>query len=145
MHVRVVVSLTVSFSAVAACPACPPASQVAPAGAASRLPAPPQSPDTGGIGIGLRRTESTDIARLCRWACPAPCHPCDAGSYRVDLAPAPPKIKGGAIAPGHPPGASGMKRMTTLVNALGRRARPQALQTMRQGGSMANVTLLERP
>jgi len=53
-------------------------------------------------------------------------------------------VHGGAIALGHPLGASGTKLMTTLVNALGRRGKRYGLQTMCEGGGMANVTIVER-
>jgi acetyl-CoA acyltransferase len=50
-------------------------------------------------------------------------------------------INGGAIAIGHPLGASGARIMTTLVNALEQR---YGLQTMCEGGGMANATIIER-
>ncbi len=53
-------------------------------------------------------------------------------------------VNGGAIALGHPLGASGTKLMTTLVNALRQRGKRYGLQTMCEGGGMANVTLIER-
>lgn len=53
-------------------------------------------------------------------------------------------VNGGAIALGHPLGASGTKLMTTLVHALGRRGKRWGLQTMCEGGGMANVTIIER-
>ena len=53
-------------------------------------------------------------------------------------------INGGAIALGHPLGASGTKLMTTLVNALRLRNKRYGLQTMCEGGGMANVTIVER-
>jgi acetyl-CoA C-acetyltransferase len=46
-------------------------------------------------------------------------------------------VHGGAIALGHPLGASGTKLMTTLLHAL-------RLQTMCEGGGLANVTIVER-
>ncbi|MCL4746927.1 MAG: acetyl-CoA C-acetyltransferase [Burkholderiaceae bacterium] len=51
---------------------------------------------------------------------------------------------GGAIALGHPLGASGTKLMTTLVHALRRTGKRYGLQTMCEGGGMANVTIVER-
>ncbi|MBW8075124.1 MAG: acetyl-CoA C-acetyltransferase, partial [Metallibacterium scheffleri] len=51
---------------------------------------------------------------------------------------------GGAIALGHPLGASGARLMTTLVHALQRRGARYGLQTMCEGGGMANVTIVER-
>ena len=53
-------------------------------------------------------------------------------------------VNGGAIALGHPLGASGTKLMTTLVHALGKRGKRYGLQTMCEGGGMANVTIVER-
>ena len=53
-------------------------------------------------------------------------------------------VNGGAIALGHPLGSSGTKLMTTLVNALKQRGKRYGLQTMCEGGGMANVTIVER-
>ena len=53
-------------------------------------------------------------------------------------------VNGGAIALGHPLGASGTKLMTTLVHALKARGKKYGLQTMCEGGGMANVTIVER-
>jgi acetyl-CoA C-acetyltransferase len=53
-------------------------------------------------------------------------------------------VHGGAIALGHPLGASGTKLMTTLVHALHQRGKRYGLQTMCEGGGMANVTIVER-
>ncbi|WP_116807373.1 acetyl-CoA C-acetyltransferase [Steroidobacter cummioxidans] len=53
-------------------------------------------------------------------------------------------VHGGAIALGHPLGGSGAKLMTTLVHALHRRDKRYGLQTMCEGGGMANVTIVER-
>ena len=53
-------------------------------------------------------------------------------------------VNGGAIALGHPLGGSGTKLMTTLVNALKQRGKRYGLQTMCEGGGMANVTIVER-
>ncbi|WP_017761970.1 acetyl-CoA C-acetyltransferase [Pseudacidovorax intermedius] len=53
-------------------------------------------------------------------------------------------VNGGAIALGHPLGASGTKLMTTLVHALHDRGGRYGLQTMCEGGGMANVTIVER-
>jgi acetyl-CoA C-acetyltransferase len=52
-------------------------------------------------------------------------------------------VEGGAIALGHPVGASGARLMTTLVHAMRRRRTRFGLQTMCEGGGMANATLLE--
>jgi acetyl-CoA C-acetyltransferase len=53
-------------------------------------------------------------------------------------------VNGGAIALGHPLGASGAKLMTTLVHELARRSARYGLQTMCEGGGLANVTIVER-
>jgi acetyl-CoA acyltransferase len=51
---------------------------------------------------------------------------------------------GGAIALGHPLGCSGAKLMATLVNELERTGGRYGLQTMCEGGGMANATIIER-
>ncbi|GAS98452.1 acetyl-CoA acyltransferase [Mycolicibacterium canariasense] len=53
-------------------------------------------------------------------------------------------VNGGAIAIGHPLGASGARIMTTLVHALEQRGGRYGLQTMCEGGGMANATIIER-
>jgi acetyl-CoA C-acetyltransferase len=53
-------------------------------------------------------------------------------------------VRGGAIALGHPLGASGAKLMTTLLHALEDRGGRLGLQTMCEGGGQANVTIIER-
>ncbi len=52
-------------------------------------------------------------------------------------------VHGGAIALGHPLGASGTKLMTTLVHALKAKGGRYGLQTMCEGGGLANVTIIE--
>jgi acetyl-CoA acyltransferase len=52
-------------------------------------------------------------------------------------------VHGGAIALGHPLGASGTRLMTTLVGAMRRRGARYALQTMCEAGGLANATILE--
>jgi acetyl-CoA C-acetyltransferase len=52
-------------------------------------------------------------------------------------------VNGGAIALGHPLGASGTKLMTTLVHALRAKGKRYGLQTMCEGGGLANVTIVE--
>ncbi|MDP3548618.1 MAG: acetyl-CoA C-acetyltransferase [Phreatobacter sp.] len=52
-------------------------------------------------------------------------------------------VNGGAIALGHPLGASGTKLMSTLVHALRARGKRYGLQTMCEGGGIANVTIVE--
>jgi acetyl-CoA acetyltransferase family protein len=53
-------------------------------------------------------------------------------------------VNGGAIALGHPLGASGARLMTTLVHELERGGGRYGLQTMCEGGGMANATIIER-
>jgi len=53
-------------------------------------------------------------------------------------------VNGGAIALGHPLGCSGTKLMATLVNELERTGGRYGLQTMCEGGGMANATIIER-
>lgn len=52
-------------------------------------------------------------------------------------------VNGGAIALGHPLGASGTKLMSTLIHALRTRGLKYGLQTMCEGGGVANVTIVE--
>lgn len=61
----------------------------------------------------------------------------------LDADPAKLNVNGGAIALGHPLGASGARLMTTLVNALHARGGKYGLQTMCEGGGIANVTIVE--
>jgi acetyl-CoA acetyltransferase family protein len=53
-------------------------------------------------------------------------------------------VNGGAIALGHPLGCSGTRLLTTLVDELERRGARYGLQTMCEGGGMANATIIER-
>ena len=53
-------------------------------------------------------------------------------------------VNGGAIALGHPLGATGGRLMTTLLYELERRGARYGLQTMCEGGGQANVTIIER-
>jgi acetyl-CoA C-acetyltransferase len=53
-------------------------------------------------------------------------------------------VNGGAIALGHPLGASGTKLMATLVHTLHKRGKRYGLQTMCEAGGVANVTIVER-
>ena len=65
-----------------------------------------------------------------------------AREYEVD--PAKLNPLGGAIALGHPLGASGGRIMTTMLNHLERTGGRYGLQTMCEGGGMANATIIER-
>ncbi len=64
-------------------------------------------------------------------------HECDIPHDRVN-------VNGGAIALGHPLGATGARLMTTLLNELERTGGRYGLQTMCEGGGQANVTIVER-
>jgi acetyl-CoA C-acetyltransferase len=61
----------------------------------------------------------------------------------VGADPAKLNVNGGAIALGHPLGASGTKLMATLIHALRARGGRYGLQTMCEGGGIANVTIVE--
>jgi acetyl-CoA C-acetyltransferase len=58
--------------------------------------------------------------------------------------PAKVNVNGGAIALGHPLGATGVRLMTTLLHELERTGGRFGLQTMCEGGGQANVTIIER-
>ena len=62
--------------------------------------------------------------------------------HRPDMAKV--NVNGGAIAMGHPLGASGTRLMCTLLNELERTGGRWGLQTMCEGGGMANATIIER-
>jgi acetyl-CoA C-acetyltransferase len=61
----------------------------------------------------------------------------------VGADPAKVNVNGGAIALGHPLGASGTKLMATLIRALKARGLKYGLQTMCEGGGIANLTIIE--
>jgi acetyl-CoA acetyltransferase len=62
--------------------------------------------------------------------------------YEPDMARVNPN--GGAIAIGHPTGASGARLMATLLNEMERTGARYGLQTMCEGGGQANATIIER-
>jgi acetyl-CoA acyltransferase len=62
--------------------------------------------------------------------------------FRID--PARLNPRGGAIALGHPLGASGCRLMTTLIHHLEQTGGRYGLQTMCEAGGMANAAILER-
>jgi acetyl-CoA acetyltransferase len=64
--------------------------------------------------------------------------------HDIGADPAKLNVNGGAIALGHPLGCSGVKLMTTLLHELERRGGRYGLQTMCEGGGLANATLIER-
>jgi acetyl-CoA acyltransferase len=67
------------------------------------------------------------------------------GAWLADTGADPDRLNpnGGAIALGHPLGASGARLMTTLVHHMRREGLRYGLQTMCEGGGMANATILE--
>jgi acetyl-CoA acyltransferase len=67
-----------------------------------------------------------------------------AWSQDLNVDPGKLNVHGGAIALGHPLGASGARLMGTLVGALERRGERYGLQTMCEAGGMANATIIER-
>ncbi len=62
----------------------------------------------------------------------------------IGIDPAKVNVNGGAIALGHPLGATGARLMITMLNELERRGLRYGLQTMCEGGGQANVTIIER-
>jgi len=64
--------------------------------------------------------------------------------HDIEADPAKLNVNGGAIALGHPLGCTGVKLMTTLLHELSRRDGRYGLQTMCEGGGLANATLVER-
>jgi acetyl-CoA C-acetyltransferase len=62
----------------------------------------------------------------------------------IGIDPSKVNVNGGAIALGHPIGATGARLMTTLLGALERSGGRYGLQTMCEGGGQANVTIIER-
>ncbi|MGH9137035.1 MAG: acetyl-CoA C-acetyltransferase [Acidimicrobiales bacterium] len=67
-----------------------------------------------------------------------------AWAREVDADRAKVNVNGGAIALGHPLGATGARLMTTLLHELERSGGRYGLQTMCEGGGQANVTMIER-
>lgn len=67
-----------------------------------------------------------------------------AWANELDYDPARTNVNGGAIALGHPLGATGARLMTTLLHSLERTGGRYGLQTMCEGGGQANVSIIER-
>ena len=82
------------------------------------------------------------IASAARQSSSSPCHPEWAKEFRPD--PARYNPRGGAIAIGHPLGASGVRLMTTMLNHLETTGGRFGFQTMCEGGGQANATVIER-
>ncbi len=98
------------------------------------IPATRRALQRAGMSIGdIDLTRSTRPSPPCRWL----------GCGRSARDHAKLNVNGGAIALGHPLGATGTKLMTTLIHALRARGKRYGLQTMCEGGGLANVTIVE--
>jgi len=86
------------------------------------------------------RIEDIDIVEINEAFAPVPM----AWLKDLDYDPERTNVNGGAIALGHPIGATGTKLMTTLLHELERTGGKYGLQTMCEGGGQANVTIIER-
>nr|WP_314447064.1 acetyl-CoA C-acetyltransferase [uncultured Sphingomonas sp.] len=86
-----------------------------------------------------RRIEDIDLYEVNEAFAPVPL----AWLREIGGDPARLNVNGGAISLGHPLGASGTKLMTTLVHALRKGGKRRGLQTMCEGGGIANVTIVE--
>ena len=86
------------------------------------------------------RIEDIDLYEVNEAFAPVPL----AWLQEIDADPTNLNVNGGAIALGHPLGASGAKLMATLIHALKARGLRYGLQTMCEGGGSANVTIVER-
>ena len=94
------------------------------------MPAPLRSLLAGALGIG--GTRARKLSDVLRWA----------REFEPD--PAVLNPRGGAIAIGHPLGASGVRLAATLLNHLESTGGRYGLQTMCEGGGQANCTVIER-
>ena len=86
-----------------------------------------------------RRVEDIDLFEVNEAFAPVPMAWLD----EIGADPARLNVNGGAIALGHPLGASGTKLMATLIHALRARGKRFGLQTMCEGGGIANATIVE--
>ena len=86
-----------------------------------------------------RRMEELDLYEVNEAFAPVPL----AWIQQLGADPSKLNVHGGAIALGHPLGASGAKLMATLVHALHRHGKRFGLQAMCEGGGIANVTIVE--
>lgn len=98
------------------------------------IPATRRVLDRGGLSIA-----DIDLYEVNEAFAPVPL----AWLHALDADPDKLNVNGGAIALGHPLGASGAKLMTTLVHALKARGLRYGLQTMCEGGGMANAMIVE--
>jgi acetyl-CoA C-acetyltransferase len=99
------------------------------------IPATKRALDRSGMAIG-----DIDLYEVNEAFAPVPL----AWLREIGADPARLNVNGGAIALGHPLGASGTKLMATLLHALKARGKRYGLQTMCEGGGLANVTIVER-
>ena len=86
-----------------------------------------------------RKLEEIDLYEVNEAFAPVPL----AWLKELNADPAKLNVNGGAIALGHPLGASGTKLMATLIHALRAGGKRYGLQTMCEGGGIANVTIVE--
>lgn len=86
-----------------------------------------------------RRMDEIDLYEVNEAFAPVPL----AWAQQLGADPSRLNVNGGAIALGHPLGATGAKLMATLVHALRRNGKRFGLQTMCEGGGIANVTIVE--
>ena len=95
------------------------------------------SPDTGARRIGIDEVDAIEINEAFA-SVPL--------AWQEEFGVADDRLnpRGGAIALGHPLGASGARLMTTLINQLEATGGRLGLQTMCEAGGMANATLIER-
>jgi acetyl-CoA C-acetyltransferase len=91
----------------------------------------------GRTGLGL---EDIDLVEINEAFAPVPMAWLEEIGYPHEKT----NVNGGAIALGHPLGATGTKLMTTLLHELERTGGRYGLQTMCEGGGVANVTIIER-
>ncbi|HEX8653857.1 MAG TPA: acetyl-CoA C-acetyltransferase [Allosphingosinicella sp.] len=98
------------------------------------IPATRRALDRSGMAIG-----DIDLYEVNEAFAPVPL----AWLREIGADPARLNVNGGAIALGHPLGASGTKLMATLLHALKSRGKRYGLQTMCEGGGLANVTIVE--
>jgi acetyl-CoA C-acetyltransferase len=89
------------------------------------------------VGLGI---DDIDLFEINEAFAPVPL----AWLHATGADPARLNVNGGAIALGHPLGASGTKLAATLIHALRQRGGRYGLQSMCEGGGMANVTIFER-